>query len=250
MYKVVWVARFREGISGEGARRHWREVHAPLGANVPAIERYVQNHVRFALGAVAVSDEPAAFDGYSCCWYRDREAFEESLRTPEWAALGVDSPNLFDDSCWEGWSASLDPRTIIDGPRAPFKTVWFVRFRPELRGDRQRSREVHERWIASHGGHFGTRVPGIARYVQNHVVSAIDAGGENPDMAVDFDGFSECWFADRGAFELAMASPEWQAMSEDAAELFELEYVVPAMSAVLKEIVIVERREQRDAVPA
>jgi uncharacterized protein (TIGR02118 family) len=250
MYKVVWVARFHQGVSREQARAHWREVHAPLGAKVAGIERYVQNHVVSALGPLAPSDEPAAFDGYSCCWYRNQEAFEQSLRTPEWAALGVDSPNLFDDSRWDGSSASLDPRTIIDGPRAPFKTVWFVRFKPEVRGDRQRSAQAHERWIDSHGGHFGTRVPGIARYVQNHVVSAIDAAGENPDIAMDFDGFSECWFADRGAFELAMASPEWAAMNEDAEELFDLDYIVPAMSAVLEENVIVEGLGQRDAVPA
>ena len=250
MYKVVWVARFRDGISREEAGRHWTEVHGPLGANVPEIERYVQNHVRSALGPLGVSDESAAFDGYSCCWYRDRETFEHSLSTPAWAALGVDSPNLFDDSRWEGWSASLDPRTIIDGEEAPFKTVWFVRFKPDVRADAQRSREAHEYWIAMHGGHFGARVPGISRYVQNHVASAIDGEGESSRIAMDFDGFSECWFADRAAFELAMGSPEWQRMNEDAEELFELDYIVPAMSAVLEQRVIVERRELVGAAPA
>jgi len=241
MYKVVWVARFRDGISREDARRHWSEVHAPLGRQVSEIECYVQSHVLSALGPLGVSDAPAAFDGYSCCWYRDRDSFEESLRTPEWAALGVDSPNLFDDSRWDGSSASLDARTIIDGPLAAFKTVWFVRFRADVRADRERSREAHEYWIAKHGGHFGAQVPGITRYVQNHVLSAIDAEGETDGAAMDFDGFSECWFADRAAFELAMGSPQWLRMNEDAEGLFDLDYVVPAMSAVLAEHVIVER---------
>jgi len=239
MYKVVWVARFREGIERDEARRHWTEVHGRLGARVPGIGRYVQSHVRSALGPVGVSDARTEFDGYSCCWYRDREAFERSLRTPEWAAVGADSPNLFDDSRWEGWSASLDSRTIIDGGEAPFKTVWFVRFKPDARADPQRSREAHEYWIAKHGGHFGVRVPGIARYVQNHVISAIDGEGENGRIAMDFDGFSECWFEDRAAFELTMSSPEWERMNEDADELFELDYIVPRMSAVLDERVIV-----------
>jgi uncharacterized protein (TIGR02118 family) len=239
MYKVVWVARFREGISSQEARRHWTEVHGPLGAKVDGIERYVQNHVQSALGPIAVSGEPAAFDGYSCCWYRDREAFEASLRTSEWAALGVDSPNLFDDRRWEGWSASLDARTIIEGQEAPFKTVWFVRFKPEVRGDPQRSREAHEYWIAKHGGHFGAQVPGITRYVQNHVISAIDGEGESSQIAMEFDGFSECWFADRAAFELAMGSAEWLRMNDDAEELFEIDYTVPAMSAVIDQRAIV-----------
>jgi len=250
MYKVVWVAEFRDGISREDARGHWTEVHGPLGARVGGIERYVQNHVLSALGAVGVSDEQAAFDGYSCCWYRDRERFAGSLRTPEWAALGVDSPNIFDDTRWEGWSASLDSRTIIEGAEAPFKTVWFVRFRPDVRGDRDRSREAHAYWIAMHGGHFGTKVPGITRYVQNHVIEAIDGAGENPKIAMDFDGFSECWFADRAAFELAMDSPEWQRMNEDAEELFDVGYIVPAMSAVLEQRVIVDRAEHAGMPPA
>jgi uncharacterized protein (TIGR02118 family) len=239
MYKVVWVARFHDGISREDARAHWTEVHAPLGARVAGIERYVQSHVLSALGALGVSDAQADFDGYSCCWYRDRAAFEESLRTPEWAALGVDSPNLFDDSRWDGSSASLDARTIIEGPLAPFKTVWFVRFKPDVRADPQRSREAHDYWIAQHGGHFGAQVPGISRYIQNHVRSPISGEGEAPQTPMDFDGFSECWFEDEAAFELAMGSQEWLRMNADAEELFDVDYIVPAMSAVLAENVVV-----------
>ena len=239
MYKVVWVARFRSGTSAADARRHWTTVHGPLGARVPGIERYVQSHVISALGALAPSEEPAAFDGYSCCWYADRGAFEASLRTPEWSALGGDSPNLFDDSRWDGSSASLDRRTIIEGDEAPFKTVWFVRFKSDVRGDPARTREAHEYWIAQHGGHFGVSVPGISRYVQNHVVHPIDGNGENEQISMDFDGFSECWFADRAAFELAMASPEWLRMNEDAVDLFDIGYTVPSMSAVLEQHVIV-----------
>ncbi len=239
MYKVVWVARFRADVSKDDAHRHWREVHGPLGAAVPGIERYVQSHVVSALGPVAVSDEPALFDGYSCCWYESREAFERSLATPEWSAIAADSPNLFDDDCWDGWSASLDPRTIVDGPSGPFKTVWFVRFKPDVRADPDRAREAHEYWIARHGGFYGAQVPGIGRYVQNHVVSAIDASGETDSIEMDFDGFSECWFEDRAAFERAMASDEWLRMNEDALGLFDIEYTVPGMSAVLAEHVVV-----------
>ena len=240
MYKVVWVARFKEGTDSDVARRHWSETHGPLGRKVPGIERYVQNHVTSALGFVGLSDERASFDGYSTCWYAHRSAFEESLTTPAWGAIGADSPNLFDDSCWAGWSASLDPRTIIDGPEGPFKTVWFVRFKPEVRADPQRTRDAHDRWITSHGGQFGVQVPGISRYVQNHVVAAIDSVGQNDEIPMEYDGYSECWFEDRAAFDLAMASEQWRRMNEDAVELFDIEYTVPLMSAVLAERVIVE----------
>ena len=235
MYKVVWAARFRAGMAKEAARRHWAEIHGPLGAKVPGIERYVQNHAVSSLGAVAVNDDDTAFDGYSCCWYADRQAFEASLKTPEWKAISDDSPNLFDDSRWAGWSASLDARTIVDGEEGPFKTVWFVRFKPDVRADAARTREAHEYWIATHGGFFGVKVPGIGRYVQNHVAAAIDSVGETDEIAMEFDGFSECWFEDRAAFERAMASDEWLRMNEDADGLFDIPFSLTGMSAVVEE---------------
>jgi uncharacterized protein (TIGR02118 family) len=248
VYKVVWIAHFKEGIDPAAAHRHWIDVHGPLGAKVPGVERYVQSHVVSALTPVAVSDEPAHFDGYSCCWYADRAACEASLRTPEWAALGVDSPNMFDDSKWDGWSAALDPHVIVDGPEAPFKTVWIMRFTPEIRADPERTRAAHRAWIDVHGRTFGVRVPGISRYVQNHVVAAIDATGENAEIPLEFDGFSECWYESREAYERSMASEEWLAMNEDARRDFDVEFTVPHMSAVLDEHVIVDT--DRALVPA
>ena len=115
------------------------------------------------------------------------------------------------------------PADIIDGPERPFKTVWFVRFKPEVRADPQRRRDAHDRWIASHGGQFGVQVPGISRYVQNHVVTAIDNVGENDEIPMEYDGYSECWFEDRAAFDLAMASEQWRRMNEDAVELFDID---------------------------
>ena len=32
-----------------------------------------------------------------------------------------------------------------------------------------------------------------------------------------FDGFSECWFADRASFERNLADPAWHRLDEDAA---------------------------------
>ena len=92
MYKVVWFARFRDGLERDAARRHWREVHAPFAHGIPQIEIYIQSHATRALGAVGISDDPLGFDGYSCCWYRDEEAFLESLRAPDWAGMSADAP--------------------------------------------------------------------------------------------------------------------------------------------------------------
>src|SRR5262249_39457586 len=182
------------------ARRHWREVHGPFGRVVPQIEIYVQSHVTWALGPIGLSAERFAFDGYSCCWYRDEDAFLESLPTQEWADISADAPNVFDPESFWGMSAILDERTIVDGDYGPFKTVWVCRFKEEIRRDPARTREAHEYWIETHCGRFGRDVPGIGRYVQNHCVAPLGVDGADESIDLQFDGFSECWFDDQAAF--------------------------------------------------
>ena len=238
MFKVVWFARFLEGMDKDEGRRHWREIHGSLGAAVPHIERYVQSHALQSLGPVEESDQPLAFDGYSCCWFDSETGYADALRTPEWAAIGADSANLFDPASFEGMCAVLDERTIVDGPEGPFKAVWVVRFIDEIRRDPARSREAHEYWIETHGGRFGRAVPGIGRYVQNHCVAPLGNEGGDPSLDLHFDGFSECWFEDRAAFERAMAAPEWLAMNEDALTFCDLDFILGGMSALIREHVI------------
>src|SRR4051812_7088030 len=44
-FKVVYVARFREGMAREEARSYWTDVHAPMADALPDMYRYVQSHV-------------------------------------------------------------------------------------------------------------------------------------------------------------------------------------------------------------
>jgi uncharacterized protein (TIGR02118 family) len=230
--KVVWFARFRDGVAGDDARRHWRDVHGPLGRAVPQVERYVQSHVVEPLG-----ERAPGFDGYSSCWYADEASLLASFRTPEWAELGPDGERIFDMNWFWGMSAILDERTIVDGPAGPFKTVWVVRFKDEIRRDALRAREAHEHWIETHGKRLGRAVPGIGRYVQSHCVAPLGAEGADESIELQFDGFSECWFEDRAAYERATASPEWEAMGEDAAGFCDVEFV-GGMAAVVEEHVV------------
>src|SRR5438067_2380557 len=220
-------------MSKEEGHRHWREVHGPLGRRVPQIEAYVQSHAVEALGPVETSEVPLAYDGYSCCWFAGEESYREAIGTPEWADIGTDGANLFDPESFVGMCAVLDERTIVEGDRGPLKAVWVVRFKDEIRADPARSREAHEYWIETHGGRFGRAVPGIGRYVQNHCAASLG------DDELLFDGFSECWFEDRTAFERALASPEWLAMNDDAETFCDVDFIVGGMSAVVEETVVV-----------
>jgi uncharacterized protein (TIGR02118 family) len=240
MYKVCWIARFKPGMDKEEASNYWRDHHGPLGAKVPGVERYVQSRVLGPAGELGPSEEQVAFDGYSCMWFTDRNAFIAAEKTPEMEALVEDGYNVFDMDSMRGLSAALDERLIIDGPVHPFKAVWVVRFKDETRADPQALAEAHEYWINVHGGKFGAAVPEMDRYIQNHTIERIEPEGPSSDSldSLLFDGFSECWFADRGAFDRAMATPEWLAMNEDGSALFDWSAIWAGMSAILEERVI------------
>jgi uncharacterized protein (TIGR02118 family) len=241
MVKVVWFGRFLDGIDRGEARRHWREEHAALGRAVPQIEAYVQSHAVERLGGGELG-----FDGYSCCWYADEESLVESFGTPEWAKLGPDGDEFFDMAWFSGMSAVLDEQTIVEGDYGPFKTVWVVRFREEIRRDSARAREAHEHWVETHGRRYGRAVPGIGRYVQNHCVAPLGAEGRDESIPLGFDGFSECWFDDRAAFERATSSPEWAEMGADAVTFCDVDYV-GRMGAVVEEHVVKGPREPAHA---
>ena len=229
MYKVAWIARFPKGMAKEDARRHWAENHGPMCVKVPGIAQYVQNHVVGPLPFVSgVAEEETFFDGYSCGWWTDKDAYEGSMETPEWQALVDDGDNVFDMEWLWGMSAQVEERPIIEGPASPYKVVWIVRFKPGMDRD-----EARDYWTNVHGPIFLTT--GIDRYVQNHVVAPLAEGIE-----LGFDGFSECWFKDEAQFLQAINTPAWADAVVDGENLFDMTQL---WGAVLQERVVKAAKE-------
>ncbi|NKB56640.1 MAG: EthD family reductase [Alphaproteobacteria bacterium] len=68
-------------------------------------------------------------------------------------------------------------------------------------------------WLEIHGP-LARKVPGIRRYVQNHITEAV----RHPDLppsTQQVDGIVEMLFDDREAMETALTSPEAKAMFDD-----------------------------------
>jgi len=108
------------------------------------------------------------------------------------------------------------------------KHTTFVRFRPELDRD-----EADRRWRAELGP-LELALPGLERYVQNPVVitTTNDGAVEGPP---GFDGLTSMWFTDMGAFDAALASPEWVAAQLWAGEVFDLGWRGGEASAEIEE---------------
>src|SRR5205085_1717492 len=61
----------------EAFRRYWREVHGPIAARIPTLERYEQNHV--SLSSYEGGKQPA-YDGLAITWFASTDAMRAGAR--------------------------------------------------------------------------------------------------------------------------------------------------------------------------
>jgi len=92
MVKVIWAFSRKGGLTLEEFEQHWYEVHGmQLGAKLPGIRRYVQNHsVPEVYGL-----RPMTHDGWSEAWWDDLESLHRSRESDEWKRLSEDGQTLF-----------------------------------------------------------------------------------------------------------------------------------------------------------
>jgi uncharacterized protein (TIGR02118 family) len=200
MLKVIWIARFRKGMSREDARAHWRDTHGVLGADVPGLDRYVQTHL---VGPLPPETIAPGFDGYSSGWYADDAAYVRSMASPEWAAIGADSDNLFDTPFFWGMSAFVDEHVLREPPADAVKAAAVVRFRPGGR----------DTWVRDLAGQVRD-LPGLVGCVLNVAGDAIGVEGRTKELELRFDAVAEYWFEDHTALVRVLASPRWRAAHE------------------------------------
>lgn len=86
------------------------------------------------------------------------------------------------------------------------KLIVLLGRRPELGW-----REFEQRWLRDHAP-LAARLPGLKRYVQNHVL----AGEREREAPPDFDGVAELWWDDLDSYRAARASPEFAEMAASA----------------------------------
>ncbi len=91
MAKGVGFVRRKPGMPLEAFQRHWRQMHGPLGAAVPALRRYVQSHTRRS--AYTSGREPA-WDGIAILWFDDPGALRAATTSPEWDRAKADDANF------------------------------------------------------------------------------------------------------------------------------------------------------------
>ena len=89
--KNIEIVRRKAGMQVEAFQTHWRETHGPLGAAIPQVDRYVQNHAR--LSAYQSGSEPL-IDGLALTWFADTDAMRASAKTSEYDDTRADEDNF------------------------------------------------------------------------------------------------------------------------------------------------------------
>jgi uncharacterized protein (TIGR02118 family) len=203
------------------AQHYWAETHGRLVANSPTLRRY---HHYFSLYEAYQHEPKPTFIGISMFWRdnpllppaRDPQAQDVFTQFYRNQPLGSDDRQLFDrEARWpiDDQHADIlgEEHVVVDGQTkaSMVNAIFMVCRKPGLD-----HRDFFDHWLNVHGP-LAAQLPGLRRYVQNHVVLESFAAGTSTH-----DGWSELWFDDYWSFQQATKSPEWAVMEADGATLF------------------------------
>ena len=203
MLKVLtWFSR-KPGMSLDDFRVYWREEHPKAVLRLPGLRAYNQNPTNDSGYATG---DPFC-DGVAETWWDDIDALRAHRGTEEIEALMVDEAQFIDPDRRQQLlvtEAVINDGQPVDGALKQF--TWFKR-RPDLTPD-----EAQTYWREKHGPLAGS-VPGMVRYVQNHVI----ADQYRNDRQPPYDGVPITYFNDLDTARAAARSPELAATRADEA---------------------------------
>ncbi len=112
MIKLICFLRRKSGMSAEEFHRYWREHHGPLVASTKSGQyaiRYEQNHRAAGQDHLGTSD----YDGVTIQWFESVEAFEASIKEPDYADIAADLGKFLDVDNLV-WMLSDDAEVVWD----------------------------------------------------------------------------------------------------------------------------------------
>lgn len=207
MVHIHYFITRKSSLGEEQFHRYWRETHAPIVKRIPRLQGYVQSH------RVACSKNNSSYDGDAEVWLDDLDALQALKNSREYLDGALrDEPNFIEPTRSDFLVAR--DHIIIDGPRTPglVKGVWRMRRRPGTS-----LADFRRHWIEIHGV-VASKIPGVRRYVQSHVVDEAYSYAEPR-----WDGVAQLWWDSAAAFTAALESPEFLEDMRDGAEFIDTE---------------------------
>ena len=92
MIKLVYCITRKAALTDEEFFRYWKNVHGPIGAQIPGLRKLVQSHRISVPGDRYQPD----YDGVAELWFDDVKALLEARQSPQWKASSEDEANFID----------------------------------------------------------------------------------------------------------------------------------------------------------
>jgi uncharacterized protein (TIGR02118 family) len=94
MIKLVYCISKKPGLTDQEFFDYWGRIHAPIGARIPGLRRFVQSRRLTVPGDKHKPD----YDGMVELWFHDVNALLAARQSPEWHASTKDEENFIDHS--------------------------------------------------------------------------------------------------------------------------------------------------------
>jgi uncharacterized protein (TIGR02118 family) len=201
MLKIATLMKRRAGLSVDDFQSHLRTQYGSLAAKGPGLRRYVQSCALvqgYAKGELL-------FDAIGEMWFDSADAYENYLRSPQFAAARADESAFLDRP--RAVVMPVDVHVIKDGaiPDNAVKNIEFVNRRPNMALE-----DFRAYWRGVHGPLAAT-IPVLHRYEQNHLA----LGEYEKSAAPPYDGLAITWFASTAEMKRGTTTAEYAATRAD-----------------------------------
>ncbi len=187
----------KESLDDAAFHRYWLATHGPILRCVKQLRMYTQSH------RIPYAGSNSSYDGEAEGLVDSLNALAEMRKSSEFldGAL-ADGPNFLDPNRME-FMATRD-HVIVDGPTGG-NLVEGVYQLKRMAG--MSLEDFRKYWIEVHGN-LGSKLPGLRRYVQSHLIDEAYLYAE-PHC----DGVAQLWFDSADAMRAAFEAPEGKTLA-------------------------------------
>lgn len=212
IHQLIFAAP-KPGMTEQEFQRYWIDVHAAnYASKIPQIKKYLID-TRIPFGDETGEPE---WSGVAEIWLKPEEQIA-SLQSKEFLqGARLDEPNWA--AFWRTVVMDTNAHTIIEGPPLTHEPTWVKLLVLVKRKEGLPLADFRAYSLGEHAQRVA-RLPGLRRYLQNHMVDGAYGVGE----AV-LDAAYQLWFDDTDALAAALDSPEFKTMHDDLDEHIETRY--------------------------
>jgi len=199
MIHIHYFITRKESLDDGAFHRYWHESHAPIVKRIKYLRIYVQSH------RIPYAGSNSSYDGEAEVLIDSLQVLAQMRKSPEYLDGALADERNFIDLKHVEWMATQD-HVIVDGPTGSplVKSVYQLKKRDGMLVD-----EFRKYWIEVHGN-LGSKLPGLRRYVQSHLVDEAYLYARP-----HFDGVAQLWFDSVDMMRAAFESPQGKALAED-----------------------------------